>query len=65
MHVKGDSGPFSNWHCWVSGHTGKVTATVGVRWGNGQVASGRHSLPVWKHFLDLKRSLCHGYVCDR
>lgn len=51
MDIEGDSGPFSHRHCWVFGHTGKVTATVGVRRCNRQVAPSRHSLPIWEHFL--------------
>lgn len=51
MDVEGDSGLFAHWYRRVAGHTGEVAAAVSVGWCDGHVASGRHPLPVWKHFL--------------
>ena len=51
MDVESECGPFSQRDCWIGGHTGEIAAAVGVSWSYVQVAPGRHSFPVWKHFL--------------
>lgn len=51
MDVEGDGGPLAHGHRRVAGHTGEVAAAVRVHRGDGQVAAGRHPLPVWQHFL--------------
>lgn len=51
VDVEGHGGPFARRHRRVSGHAGEVSAAVGVHRRDGQVAPGRHPLPVRQHFL--------------
>lgn len=46
VDVEGNSGSFAHRHRRVAGHAGEVAAAVGVDWCDGQVAPGRHPLPV-------------------
>ena len=51
MDVEGDGGSFAHGHGRVAGHAGEVAAAVGVDRRDGQVAAGRHPLPVRQHLL--------------
>lgn len=51
MDVEDDRGPFAHGHRGVTGDAGEYTPTVCVHRRNGQVTSGRHTLPVRQHFL--------------
>lgn len=51
MDVEGDGGSFAHRHGGIAGHAGEIAAAVSVDRRDGQVAPGRHPLPVWQHLL--------------
>lgn len=51
MDIEVDGGAFAHGHSRVARHAGEVGAAVGVDWGDGQVAPGRHPFPVRQHLL--------------
>lgn len=46
VDVEGDGGSLAHRHRQVAGHAGEVAAAVGVHRRDGEVAPGRHPLPV-------------------